>query len=60
MAEPLKNRYNQTFFDALIRDFQRVYPEFPPDFFLQKIYDAEWEGRELKDRLRHITHCLHA
>ncbi len=58
MAEPLKNLYNETFFQTLIKKFQEHHPSFPDKSFLEKIFDAEWEARELKDRMRHITLCL--
>lgn len=59
MAEPLKNIYNHSFFQQLVKDFQVYKPGFEEKRFLQLIFDAQWENRALKDRMRHITHCLH-
>lgn len=58
MAEPLKNMYNAQFFDALSKALVLSYPAFDHHQFLTLIYDELWEGRELKARMRHITHTL--
>lgn len=60
MPEPLKNIYNAPLFEAFTAAFQAAYPAFDREAFLDAIYDAEWEGRELKARMRHITVCLRA
>lgn len=60
MPEPLKNMYNAPLFEAFTGAFQAAYPAFDRAAFLDAIYDAEWEGRELKARMRHITVCLRA
>jgi 3-methyladenine DNA glycosylase AlkC len=54
MAEPLKNIYNRSFFD----DFLKNVPEVDPSVFLTKIFDKDWENRELKQRMRHIALTL--
>lgn len=59
MAEPLKNLYNEGFFNQLSENFQNHHPSFPIKAFQAKIFDASWKARELKDRMRHITLCLH-
>lgn len=58
MAEPLKNMYDQAFFDNLTAAFQQVYLAFDRAAFLAQIYDEAWEARTLKERMRHITHVL--
>ena len=58
--EPFKNIYNQHFFDRLVSGFKNVYPTFNADAFIHSIYDADWKSRELKQRMRHISTCLHA
>jgi 3-methyladenine DNA glycosylase AlkC len=55
MAEPLKNMFNQRFFEALIGAVQAVYGAFDGQVFLDHIYDAQWNQRELKARMRHLT-----
>lgn len=59
MAEPLKNLYNEAFFDGLIEDFQKHKADFNATDFKKLVFDDEWETRELKDRMRHISLCLH-
>jgi len=59
MAELLKNRYNETFFDLLIEDFQKHKPDFKAADFKAFVFDEEWAARELKDRMRHISLSLH-
>jgi 3-methyladenine DNA glycosylase AlkC len=54
MAEPLKNIYNKTFFANFLSNL----PEVPPSVFFQKIFDNDWEKRELKQRMRHIALTL--
>lgn len=54
MAEPLKNIYNDSFFDKFLADL----PEIDPSVFREKTYDLEWENRELKQRMRHIALVL--
>jgi len=58
MAEPLKNIYNQQFFNGFTKEMQNVIDDFDKDLFLAKIYDDEWENRELKQRMRHISTIL--
>ena len=58
MAEPLKNLYNRTFFDNLISDFKSEKSDFDEKAFRNKIFDSDWDARELKDRMRHIAVTL--
>jgi 3-methyladenine DNA glycosylase AlkC len=58
MAELFKNIYNDGFFDAFISAVQQIRSNFDKRSFLKKIYDDEWEHRELKQRMRHITIVL--
>jgi 3-methyladenine DNA glycosylase AlkC len=36
-----------------------AYPDFDREQFLGLVFDDAWESRELKDRMRHVAHCLH-
>lgn len=59
MAEPLKDRFLtraslETFADTL----REAYPVFDKEKFLSLVIDADWNGRELMDRMRHTTLCL--
>ncbi|MGP1992952.1 DNA alkylation repair protein [Zobellia laminariae] len=58
MAELFKNIYNEKFFDRFIKSVQEVVPNFDKDSFLSQIYDVEWDNRELKQRMRHISIVL--
>lgn len=58
MAEPLKNIYNQKFFDEFSKALKLIIPNFDKNLFLNKIYDNEWKNRELKQRMRHISTTL--
>lgn len=60
MAEPLKNMYNADtpFIGALTTALKNAYPAFDTAIFLATVYDDQWEARELKARMRHITTSL--
>jgi 3-methyladenine DNA glycosylase AlkC len=58
MAEPLKNMYTPAFFEQFANKIKVVYPLFKIDRFIKLIYDDQWDQRELKQRIRHITYCL--
>jgi 3-methyladenine DNA glycosylase AlkC len=60
MAEPLKNIYTKQFFNRFIDSIKKIEPQFDDQSFLNKIYDKDWESRELKQRMRHITRVLEA
>lgn len=60
MAEPLKKMYNAAFIEALTAAVAGVYPAFDGRAFAVSVFDDEWEDRELKDRMRHITVSLRA
>ena len=59
MAEPLKNMFNQAYLDDLGAAIQSHYPPFDTRAFLARVIDDQWEGRALKERMRHITTVLH-
>ncbi|MDR2914443.1 MAG: DNA alkylation repair protein [Tannerella sp.] len=58
MAEPFKNMYNQQFFDRFTKDLKRVINDLDDREFVSQIMDDEWENRELKQRVAHITTVL--
>jgi 3-methyladenine DNA glycosylase AlkC len=55
MPEPFKNMYNHEFLDNLAAALYAAFPQFDRNTFLTRIYDDQWERRELKQRMRHIT-----
>lgn len=58
MPEPLKNMYNKLFIDDLGQALKNAYTSFSPRNFEKLVFDADWESRELKDRMRHIALCM--
>ncbi|NWG18137.1 MAG: DNA alkylation repair protein [Chloroflexi bacterium] len=60
MPEPLKNMFNAPLLEAFTTAFETVYPAFDRAAFWNSVYDAAWESRELKERIRHVTICLRA
>jgi len=59
MAEPLKNLYSRELLMQLADGIKREYPDFNRKAFLSQVFDEQWEQRELKQRMRHITQCMH-
>ena len=58
MAEPLKNYFSEEFVNRLGEEILRVYPKFSKGEFVNSIINDEWEARELKERLRHVSLML--
>lgn len=58
MAELLKNIYNKTFLDSLANSLVQVQSNFNKKSFLTNILDKDWDNRELKERMRHISIVL--
>jgi 3-methyladenine DNA glycosylase AlkC len=59
MNEPLKNLYNKVFLQKLSLEIRKVYKEFDQQAFSRAIFNKDWDSKELKQRMRHITECLH-
>lgn len=60
MAELLKDRYFQhVFFDKLVKEISTIYPLFDAEKFLKLLYVEDWDSKELKARMRHVSQCLH-
>ncbi len=59
MAEPFKHRFFQRpFFEALAAAIETADPAFARARFFARLYDATWDGLELKGRMRHATAAL--
>ena len=58
MPEPLKNMFNERSVGALAEATQREYPGFDRKGFTARVFDAAWEGSELKERIRHLATLL--
>lgn len=60
MPEPLKNEFNETFVTQLGDLLAERDESFNSDGFICAIINDNWEERELKARMRHITNMIHA
>jgi 3-methyladenine DNA glycosylase AlkC len=58
MAERIKDRYNLSFFEHFSQVIKSAYPTFDEESFLSFIFDHDWEEREFKQRIRHVTFAL--
>lgn len=58
MAELFKNIYSKKFFDSFIKSIKKMDSQFDSKFFIKQIFDKEWDDRELKQRMRHISITL--
>lgn len=58
--EPLKNIFSRPLLEPFAAEAQATWPAFDTTRFLRLVFDADWEGRELKQRVRHISHSLRA
>ena len=58
MAESFKSMYNEQFFDRFMKDLKLVINDFDACEFVSQIMDDEWENREYKQRIMHITTIL--
>ncbi len=58
MAEAFKNMFNEQFFDRFTKDLKRVIDDFDAREFVLQIMNDEWENKEYKQRIAHITTIL--
>ena len=59
MSEPLKNLYSDELLNTLSLELLSVYAGFDPKGFIDHVFDHNWENRELKQRMVHISRALH-
>lgn len=59
MAEPLKNLFSKELVNSLASLIKKNYTKFNTQNFIDDVFDATWNNKELKQRMRHITVCLH-
>ncbi len=55
----IKDLLNEQTVGALAGAVQTTSGAFDRETFLSRVFDADWPGRELKQRIRHITVVLH-
>ncbi|MEP1779931.1 DNA alkylation repair protein [Reichenbachiella sp.] len=60
MAELLKNEFNKDFVLLLGSKLAALDESFNIEGFISSTINENWESRELKDRMRHITNMIHA
>lgn len=58
MAEQLKFIYNDAYISKLSGAIHHHYDQFSCEDFVKSVFCPEWDKLELKQRMRHITHCL--
>jgi 3-methyladenine DNA glycosylase AlkC len=60
MPEKLKDLF---FTESSIGQFgetiKQAYPAFDQKKFTALVFDADWDNKELKQKMRHVTRCLH-
>jgi 3-methyladenine DNA glycosylase AlkC len=60
MPEKLKDLFFTTSFVNELGDtIQEAYPDFDKDEFNGLVFDGSFDTKELKEKMRHITHCLY-
>ncbi len=55
MGEPLKNLYSEKLIESLCHSVQLVYRKFDSKQFTTDIFNHEWDNKELKNRMNHIS-----
>ena len=58
MAELLKDKYNLEFIKQLSTELSKHVIDFDQKAFRSAVFDKDWDQRELKERIRHVTHCM--
>lgn len=58
MGDTFAGKYNLDFFNKFTAIVKLKYPAFDSTKFLNLIYDASWEQKQLKQRIRHISASL--
>ena len=59
MADALKHNYNEVYIRRLGKALAAAYPAFSQKHFKKIVLNKQWRNMELKQRLHHITHCIH-
>jgi 3-methyladenine DNA glycosylase AlkC len=59
MPELLKNLYDKPLIKTLSEKIKEQYSDFDSDAFQRSVFARGWKQKELKQRMRHITECLH-
>jgi len=54
----LKAEFNPEFINKLGKAFKKQWPKFNTNKFAKSVLNNQWENRELKDRMRHVSLML--
>lgn len=58
--KPLKDQFfNKAFVTQLATDLSAANFRFDAAKFIQRVLDKGWKARELKERMHHVTDCMH-
>lgn len=58
MPTPLKDLYNPNFFQLFGEQAKMVLPRFQSKEFVEKLFDKDWEQKELKERMKWAAICF--
>lgn len=58
MAKLLKNLYNKEYITLLVNIITKHHQDFDNDNFVKSVFNKDWENKELKQRMRHISTTL--
>ena len=59
MSTSLKELYNSAYISLLSLHLCKVQESFNSQKFISCVFDKDWKDKELKQRMRHISYCLH-
>jgi len=59
LAAQLKYLYNKDFISRLCSEIQKTFKQFDSKNFTKCVFDKDWDEKELKERMRHITESLY-
>lgn len=58
MSKLLKELYNQEYIELLSSAIKKSYPDFDKESFVLDVFCPQWQQKELKQRMRHITKTI--
>ena len=58
MPKLLKNLYDENYINILANNINNHYVDFNKNNFMTSVFDNEWQNKELKKRMRHISNVL--
>jgi len=58
MSKLLKNLYTKEYVQNLANEILKIFPIFKKEEFINNVFNKEWDNKELKQRMRHISLVL--